>query len=245
MITLDQIETHFQPIFNKDLKLHGFELLSRLRGADNQSGNSAEFLKALEHSQIMVDITLNQVRIVRSLMDSGIGCKFSINVNEYTLGSQLFIKTLLEIPRHYLTRLSFEISEQIKLYQSHCLMTHLRLLSDNGFNLGLDDVFSEQSSILPVMSSKISYLKADMSIIRTYSESVVRKNLLKTMVYYCGLSSIPCVAEGIDSYERYQDLRDMGIGFFQGNFLSKPLNLDGMLDIYRKSLEDDKNDSVQ
>lgn len=246
MLTLQQIKFYYQPVYNRELELYGFEILSRLKHASKEQG--AEFIQQIEKSELIVDITLKQLATARELLDSGIDCKFSINVNEYTLASERFLEEAFNVPPHYLDKISLEISEKIKLNGSDNLVIALDKLNTIGYGLGLDDFFSEESTTLPIMTAKISYIKADMSIIQAYRESEVNRNLLKTMVYFCNLSSIPCVAEGVDSIEAYYELYGMGVDFFQGYLFSKPVSIDEMIMLYKqnrfdiKKLYQSKND---
>jgi EAL domain-containing protein (putative c-di-GMP-specific phosphodiesterase class I) len=232
MLSIEQIEFYYQPVYNRELEIHGFEILSRLRSSGHTHG--AEFIQRIENSELIVDLTLKQISTACELLDRGIDCKFSININEFTLSSERFLKGASRIPLKYLDRVSLEISEKIKFSGCENLIIALGKLDKFGYKLGLDDFFSENSTTLPIMTAKISYIKADMSIIRSFKESQVNRNLLKTMVYYCDLSSIPCVAEGVERLDTYYELYGMGINFFQGYLFSKPVPLDEMILIYER-----------
>lgn len=238
MLSLKQIEFYYQPIYNRELELHSFEMLSRLRNPDRMQG--AEFIQAIEASEIIVDITLKQINVANELLDKGIDCIFSINVNEFTLGSERFINTACNTPVKHPGKIILEISEKIKLSGQINLVLALKKLDLNGYDLGLDDFFSAETTTLPIMLANISCVKADISIIRSYKESLVNEKLLKTMVYFCNLSSIPSVAEGVDSIETYYELYGMGIDLFQGYLFSKPVPLAEMLLLYKNKRFDMK-----
>jgi EAL domain-containing protein (putative c-di-GMP-specific phosphodiesterase class I) len=232
MLSIEQIELYYQSVYNRDLEIHGFEVLSRLR---SQKGmQSGEFLQWIENNEVIVDLTLKQISTVCELRNKGINCKFSININEFTLASSRFLDAACLIPVKYLDKISLEISEKINLRDRDDLIFALDKMSQYGYSLGLDDFFSEHSSTLPIMTAKVSFIKADMSIIRSYKQSQVNRNLLKTMIYFCNLSSIPSIAEGVDSLETYYELHGMGIDFFQGYLFSKPVPLDEMLLLYKQ-----------
>lgn len=91
------------------------------------------------------------------------------------------------------------------------------------------------------MLAKISYIKAAMYIIQACRKSITYRNLIKSMIYYCNLSSIPCIAEGVDSIEVYNELYDMGVDCFQGYLLSKTVHLEGMIALYQQNHFDINN----
>ncbi|WP_435339361.1 EAL domain-containing protein, partial [Klebsiella aerogenes] len=52
--------------------------------------------------------------------------------------------------------------------------------------------------------------------------------LIKSLVYYCQLTQSRCIAEGVDSLEKFNQLRALGVDCFQGYFFSAPVACEQM-----------------
>ncbi|MCS2169603.1 EAL domain-containing protein [Scandinavium sp. TWS1a] len=230
MFNINQIDFLYQPVYNRNLHLYGFEILSRLR----EAGGGAAFIQAIENSDVIVDLALKQLYTACNHLNAGMDCHFSLNVNEYILGSLRFISEAIKVHQKNRCRISFELSENINFLGRDDLSIALKKLHAAGFILGLDDFFSGESSINPIMTADISYVKADMSIIQSFKETDVSRHLLKTMVYFCNLSSKKCVAEGVENLETYYELQGMGFDFFQGYLFSEPVPYSRALMLYKE-----------
>ncbi|MEJ5074817.1 EAL domain-containing protein [Enterobacter ludwigii] len=239
MFSLENIEFYYQPIYNRNLDIYGFEILSRL--INSTSKQCASFIEKIENDEIIVDIALGQLSTVCGILDEGIDCTFSINVNEFTLASPRFLEIATQLHKRYLNNISLEISEKINLKNRGHLVKALDELNKYGYLLGLDDLFSEDSSTMTIMKAEISYIKADRTIVEAFKKCKTSRNLLQAMVYFCKVSSIPCVAEGVESLETYYELKSIGVDFFQGFYFSKPVPLNAMFELYHKKNFDIKN----
>ncbi len=69
--------------------------------------------------------------------------------------------------------------------------------------------------MFPVRIARFSGYKLDMSIINElHSDSHVLA-LIKSLVYYCQLTQSCCIAEGVDSIEKFNLLKALGVNSFQ------------------------------
>lgn len=143
MLKLQQIQLYYQPIYNREMKIYGLEILSRLKGSPKEK--DAEFLQQIEKSELIVDLTLKQLNTVCELLGRGIECMFSININEHTLSSKRFLEEALNIPPRHIERIGLEISEKIKFKDCVNLVIAMDKLSKAGYLLGLDDFFLKKA----------------------------------------------------------------------------------------------------
>ncbi|ELX8457001.1 EAL domain-containing protein, partial [Klebsiella pneumoniae] len=51
----------------------------------------------------------------------------------------------------------------------------------------------------------------------------------------CQLTQSDCIAEGVDSLEKFNKLKGMGLVFFQGYLFSQPVELEHMMCMIKKS----------
>ncbi|MDH8228145.1 EAL domain-containing protein, partial [Klebsiella pneumoniae] len=57
--------------------------------------------------------------------------------------------------------------------------------------------------------------------------------LIKSLVYYCQLTQSCCIAEGVDSIEKFNLLKALGVNSFQGYLFSPPVNREQLYGIFQ------------
>ena len=62
-----------------------------------------------------------------------------------------------------------------------------------------------------------------MSIVNDMQRDPHAMALIKSLLYYCQLTGSRCVAEGVDSLDKFNRLRALGIDRFQGYLISPPV----------------------
>lgn len=100
----------------------------------------------------------------------------------------------------------------------------------------LDDCFSQSSVMFPVRSVRFSAYKLDMSIVNDMQRDPHALTLIKSLLYYCQLTGSRCVAEGVDSLDKFNRLKALGIDRFQGYFISPPVERENVSDLIHQLL---------
>ena len=100
----------------------------------------------------------------------------------------------------------------------------------------LDDCFSQSSVMFPVRSVRFSAYKLDMSIVNDMQRDPHALALIKSLLYYCQLTGSRCVAEGVDSLDKFNRLKALGIDHFQGYFISPPVERENVSDLIHQLL---------
>ena len=94
-------------------------------------------------------------------------------------------------------------------------------IRQNGCRLFLDDCFSSDHVMFPVRQVEFDGLKLDRDIVDKFVANESDYNLIKAMQYYSDITGGTCVAEGVDSAEKFDMLAALGLNSFQGYYLSK------------------------
>lgn len=184
-----------QPIFNTVKKVYGYELLFR-GGKDSRGydGNTA---------------THSTASVVTGLFESGIeqiveNKKAFINF-DHELIQQDFIEL---IPSD---RLVVEILEDVVVSME--LQDRIQYLSDQGYQIALDDFVGDYESYPLVKQADIIKYDLMATPLNTLNEAV-QKGLKEKKVL---------LAEKIETDEEFQMAKAMGFTLFQGFFFSKPV----------------------
>jgi len=189
-----------QPIFDKDIRVRGYEILYR----DCKEAESARFEDA--------DGVVSQV-FLNILTDFGLEKlvgkeKIFINMNRRFLLEDFDIP----IPEK---KVIFEILEDVK--PDAMVIDALKQLRKRGFKFALDDVVNplELKEFLPLVDIvKFDLLQIDLEKLEEYS-LFTRRN---------GCDSL---AEKVETMEIFETCRDLDFDYFQGFFLSKPRVVSG------------------
>ena len=219
----------FHPIVDSKYRLKGVEILIRWR-RDGVVLYPNTFLPKIrsEYSWLMLTVFVLQEAIQKINQYKG-EFYFSINIPEaivnHRLTLQMMRHCLRQLHRPQLSkRLALEFSEVININQTEGVAQIIAELQKLGFCVMLDDCFSEGSVFFPVRSIQFNAFKLDVKIIRDMQQDPHALALIKSLHYYCELTESHCVAEGVDSIEKFEILKELGFNHFQGHFISRPMD---------------------
>ena len=97
---------------------------------------------------------------------------------------------------------------------------HLRSL---GFLIEMDDFGSGYSSLNMLSTLPIDVLKLDMQFIRTAFSGGGNMRMLEITVDISDSLSVPLIAEGVETAEQVQKLKEMGCAVVQGYYFARPM----------------------
>ncbi len=102
---------------------------------------------------------------------------------------------------------------------------HLQKICDyyreEGFGFAMDDVGTGSSSLQMVCDLKPDYIKLDKSFISKISEPMYCA-VIEKMAQFAHSSGIEVIAQGIETAETMEALRQIGIHLMQGWYFGKP-----------------------
>ncbi|MBR5768613.1 MAG: EAL domain-containing protein, partial [Clostridia bacterium] len=99
-------------------------------------------------------------------------------------------------------------------------------LRETGFKIEMDDFGSGYSSLNMLTAMPIDALKLDMRFVRHLTADSKDIRMVQLMVDIAGFLSVPVIAEGVETEEQVQLLRECGCDVVQGYYFSKPVPAD-------------------
>ncbi|MVX99192.1 EAL domain-containing protein [Enterobacteriaceae bacterium 8376wB9] len=218
----------FQPVFSPDKRMVGAEVLSRwYRGGQVMS--PGEFLPDVHSQQAWLLLTSLVLKSAVEKINQFEGrLWFSVNIPACLAGSSALLRLvdaarlLLKTP-DWFGCLVLEFSEDTDLSKGARAVDILRELNERECRVFLDDCFSDNSVLFPVRQVKFSGYKLDMSVVSSFLHDDNDRSLIGGLVQYCQLTGKTCVAEGVDTAEKFATLKKMGVALFQGFYLSRPI----------------------
>ena len=157
----------------------------------------------------------------------------SINISKEHFAYDNFIMEYYDmvkqtnVPRELI---ELEITESASVYKGIDLKQITKDMKQKGFTIALDDFGTGYSSLNMLQDLNIDVLKIDKSFIDRIDES----NLVKYIIDMAKDFNIKTVAEGIETKEQVDILKNMGCDMAQGYYYSKPLNLEDFVAFLQK-----------
>ena len=231
-----QFELHYQPQIDLGSgRLTGAEALIRWSRPDSGGDSEvrpvspAEFIPVAEESGLIIPIgkwVLEEAcRQARRWQDAGHPpLTMSVNVSAV----QFRQPDLIEQVREVLSRtgldpewLELEITESIVVEDIDRIVKTLDELKALGIRIAIDDFGTGYSSLSYLARLPFDKLKIDQSFVRNRD----RQNwaIVRAVVQLARSLELKIVAEGVETKESMQHLRDLGCHIGQGFYFSKPL----------------------
>ena len=150
----------------------------------------------------------------------------SVNVSRVDMYDPDLIEAFRDIlSEHALTpdELLLEITESAYTENSGQIVETVKELRDLGFRIEMDDFGTGYSFLNMISSLPIDVLKMDMQFIRSAFGQNKETWLLEVIISIAKYLNVPVVAEGVETKEQLDTLREMGCDFVQGYYFSKPV----------------------
>ena len=153
----------------------------------------------------------------------------SVNVSRADIYQEDLAKLLLEIAQKYdidPSCLHLEITESAYTENPSQIISTVDRLRKQGFIIEMDDFGSGYSSLNMLNQMKMDILKLDMKFVQNEMEQPVDQGILRFIVELAHWMNLNVVAEGVETREQAERLREMGCDYVQGYFFAKPMPAD-------------------
>jgi|GEM_PF-2639065 len=155
--------------------------------------------------------------------------------------SQLMDENLLEDIKSVLkdsgmapNLLELEITESMIMHNPAHLITMLTDIKKMGVRLAIDNFGTGYSSLAQIKHYPIDTLKVDRSFIRNISQDSEGRAMIEAIINMGKTLSLTVVAEGVETQEQEDFLREHVCDEMQGYYFSKPIQPDQFADLLRE-----------
>jgi len=231
-------------ILSKDEKLLGAEALVRWNHPQKGIILPEVFLSLAEEVGLLYKIDLfmlkNALKIIHKYNKSTQETfQISVNISNALFMHQMFISNVEKIVEEYkedVKYIELELTENITMKNENYSKEVIQKLKFLGFKISIDDFGTGYSSLSHLKMLKINELKIDKSFIDDISTNNTDKSIVKAIVEMSKALSLKSVAEGVESQEQLDILKDMGCNIIQGYYFSKPLSIGEFEDRWFKKI---------
>ncbi len=223
----------YQPKLDiRNQTLAGVEALIRWRHPERGLVSPYEFIEFAEQRGLIGKIgdwVIDEAcRQLRSWLDQGIDdCRVAINLSSAQLIQEDIVPKILgALAEHKVPPRLFEIeiTETILMENVRQSIESLQRLHARGIAIAIDDFGTGYSSLSYLKSLPIDRLKIDRSFVRDICQDENDQNIVKTLISMAHSMSMRVVAEGVETQEQSDRLREFGVDEIQGYLLSKPVD---------------------
>lgn len=212
----------------------GAEALVRWRrGANVLSANA--FIPLIENSPVSVTLTYWVLDRVAAELGRWLGehgeSHISVNVPPEILGRGGLAYAAARSGLHArVDQIVLEITERGA--PDRFGLAALKLLAHCGVRLALDDTMLSSANLALLTRCNFSILKLDRLLVSQLKSGVARPDWLPQLESLLRTSALQVIAEGVETLEQAECLRDIGVQMAQGYFFSTPLRAQAFMDFW-------------
>ena len=229
----EQLELHYQPIVDVlTERVVGFEALLRWRHPERGLISPLEFIPLAEETGLIVPIgrwvlqeATRQAAAWQNRSPLG-RLRMSVNVSVRQFQHPDLVGDVADaLQRSGLdpSLLTLEITESLFAQDIEETTRKIELLKDKGCRLALDDFGTGYSSLSYLRRFPIDTLKIDKSFIDGVTTSPEGRAVVAAIAQLGQTLHLEVVAEGMETAEQVQALRELDCPLGQGYYFSKPL----------------------
>src|SRR4051794_10012892 len=134
-----------------------------------------------------------------------------------------------DVPAHFLT---IEVTEQASSIDASAVRDTFTALSRIGVRLSLDDFGLGDSSLSRLQQLHFDELKIDRSFVSNAGSEPTDRNIIEFATQLAHSLGIQVVAEGVETAEVLELLRDLDVDFAQGFHLQRPTSPADIADLF-------------
>lgn len=225
----DELRLHFQPRFRiADGQMVGAEALVRWEHPERGLIPPDTFIPIAEETGLILALSnwvINTACRYAVRWPEHLFVSINLSPSEFKRGS------LVERVQNAIyesgidpARVELEITESVMLEDAAGALEVMHMLKRLGVRIAMDDFGTGYSSLSYLRTFPFDGLKIDRSFISRLAESADDKSIIQAIVGLGQALSLTVTAEGIESAEHLQLLKEVACDEGQGYFLSRPLD---------------------
>jgi len=222
----------YQPLCLPDGTLKGFEALLRFNSPRLGTVPPTHFIPIAEDCQLIIPIgewVLREVcRQSRVWQETGLPThSIAVNISAQQFSRDDFADTvaqILEETGETGSNIILELTESIVMNDFTESARQMKRLKRLGVRIAVDDFGTGYSSLSYLHRLPIDVLKIDRSFMENINENDGTRPIVEAVLSMARTLGLRVVAEGVETVEQLDTLRQCGCGVIQGFFFSQPVS---------------------
>lgn len=226
------IHVRYQPVIDLSSgRCTGAEALARWRREDGKLVDQDVFIRVAEESGLGSMLTRRVLQLtlreLGNLLREQPNLSINLNLTPEDLAGHEFLDLLdvsLESAGVAPGSIKLEITER-SLVNNADIRTLIRTFRKRGHQVAVDDFGTGYSSLSYLESFELDTLKIDKSFVEVIGKETVTSHVIFHVIELAKGLALDMVAEGVETSEQLEWLRQHGVQYGQGFFLSEPLSV--------------------
>lgn len=224
-INENRIQPFFQGILNiKTGKIEKYEALMRLYEKNGKILSPYSFINISHKTGLYFKLSENMLRNSFNFFEDK-NVEFSVNISAKDISDEntkkMLIKKVQNFPKPEL--IVFEIIESEGIDDFEEIINFIKIIRAFGCKIALDDFGSGYSNFERISKLPLDYIKIDGSLIKNLDTNKHNELLVQMIVKFSKKLNIKTIAEFVHSENIYKKIKEMGIDYAQGYYISEPL----------------------
>lgn len=242
-LDMNEFELHYQPIMDvQTLSVVGAEALLRWQHPERGLIGPDEFIPVAEQTGQIVPLgnwvlqrAVRQLHNWEGVVDENF--RVAVNLSAQQLHATDLPDVLCSLPETALKRLDFETTESVFLEKPDRALEALIKFRERGVHISLDNFGTGLSSLRFLLDFPFDAVKIDRNILQSMGSDARDTALVESICSIAHGVSIDVYAEGVETADHLDLLRNLGCRRVQGFRFSEPLTADSFEAFYRASSE--------
>ncbi|MER2139377.1 MAG: EAL domain-containing protein, partial [Succiniclasticum sp.] len=230
-ISENYIQVYYQSIIRSATgAICGKESLARWIDPTLGLLSPAEFIPVLEEAKLLYKLDLRIVELalqdIKKREEHGLPTvKFSVNISRYDFEQCDMVE---EISKRVKAAgispemLIVEITETVQGIDHDYLKEQIRRFHEAGFQVWMDDFGTGFSTLDVLQDFDFDLIKLDMQFIQSFGQNRKNPVIMKKLIEMAYALGIDTLAEGVETKEQIQFLKEIGCDKLQGFYYSRP-----------------------
>jgi diguanylate cyclase (GGDEF)-like protein len=233
-----ELQLYYQPIVSlQSDQITGFEALLRWRHPRRGFVSPAEFVPIAEETGLILPIGLwvlteacHQLNDWQQRFPRKLPLTMSVNISAKQFSAPDFTRQVEEVLGRVNLQhnsLKLEITEGVYLNRSEEVVAIFKKLHRFGVQFHIDDFGTGYSSLSYLQYFPIQTIKIDRTFVCRIDDMGNKKDLVRTIIALAHDLGMDTVAEGIETVDQLNRLKELGCNYGQGYLLGRPLDCAG------------------
>lgn len=195
-----------------------------------------------EFGDLVIESVLKELQQLNTIF-KGNRLHIAINVSREHFFTPSFCSDLAQMMQSFYIKASqieIEILETQLMYNVDQAKENIQNLHRLGVQISLDDFGVEYSSLNYLKEFQVDKLKIDKSFIQKLDVDIQDRKIVHSIVNIAKVFELKIQAEGVETHEQFNILKEFGCDISQGYLHSKPIAFEEFIWYYKKSIKKSK-----